>query len=184
MDPDTQNALGLHPDGDRTQNHSEPPCLSKTWIIGERYLSRRDITLYTYVHRKRYAYRQRSISNTILFKFWPFIILLWSSSSLPFLLIFSWIGPISALFSLTFFAYFFARTRGKMSQFKCNLICVCRGPYGVSYQYAYGRYDPDVVAGPVYGVPAPPYLEYQSTPPAAPRAGCQCPDSGRGPSTV
>ena len=71
-----------------------------------------------------------------------------------------------------------------MSQFKCNLICVCRGPYGVSYQYAYGRYDPDVVAGPVYGVPAPPYLEYQSTPPAAPRAGCQCPDSGRGPSTV
>ena len=42
-----------------------------------------------YIHRKRYAYRQRSISNTILFKFWPFIILLWSSSSLPFLLIFS-----------------------------------------------------------------------------------------------
>ncbi len=58
-----------------------------------------------------------------------------------------------------------------------------RGPYGVSYQYAYGRYDPEVVGGgpPVYGVPASPFhMEYTTaTPPAHPRACCQCPDSGR-----
>ncbi len=63
-----------------------------------------------------------------------------------------------------------------------NVYLPRRGPYGVSYQYAYGRYDPEVVGGgpPVYGVPASPFhMEYTTaTPPAHPRACCQCPDSG------